>query len=356
MLRIALLLSLVASSAAFANSTQKSLTGTVVDERGAPVEGATVCGQWGPESGRPTCLLPFHALTDASGHFTLSPAPVWGSALALMVFDRDHKTGALVSAANAADLGTPVRVVLHPLVAVRYRLETPVPVNDSELSSHLLLSSVPVFALWGHQGTVLLPPGQYTLSSGIYDSDKAKMDFTVGASPLVLSPLKLNLSIMAQHYGRKAPPISSLVDMSRKPAEIRPRRGQWTLLYFWEDGCVPCIQTGLPNLIEFAASGQASAANLQIYAINTRFPGTPADWNQFHSHTTRLEATLWHAVPSFPMLYDESYRTSQDWGIRMYPTYGLIDPSGNLVRTEKFDDVKARLGATSSSATIRSAP
>jgi hypothetical protein len=37
----------------------------------------------------------------------------------------------------------------------------------------------------------------------------------------------------------------------------------------------------------------------------------------------------------------------------MFPTYGLIDPSGKLVRTENFEDVKAKLGLTDAGETIR---
>jgi hypothetical protein len=97
--------------------------------------------------------------------------------------------------------------------------------------SHLYTSAMPILGLWGHKGTILLPPAHYTIGSGIYDSKKASMDFDVRQSRLVLKPLRLEFSIMAGHYGHKAPAISPLVDMNDKRAEVGSLPGHWTLLY-----------------------------------------------------------------------------------------------------------------------------
>lgn len=353
--RFALILFCLAASIAWADTPQKSLTGTVVDVRGKPVAGAILCGQWGPAKlgAVPRCLGQ-ETSTDASGHFA-APPPPWMGFFGLLVFNAAHTSGALVDAEHV-DLSRPLRIELQALQPVHYRILSSLPVAASAYHAHLYVftNSVVGFVL-GADGVVFLPPGKYMLSASVEDSNDASRNFEVKDHPLRLEPLRLVPSIMAQHYGHKAPATSALVDMDHKPATIPPLRGHWTLLYFWENGCAPCIQTGLPSLIEFAKSGQAKSANLQIVAINSNLADASSNWETFHSYTAKLEATLWHAVPSFPMLYDESDRTSKDWGIRMFPTYGLIDPSGKLVRTEDFEAVKAKLGLGKTGETMQTA-
>ena len=141
-----------------------------------------------------------------------------------------------------------------------------------------------------------------------------------------------NSTVMAQHYGNGIPPLSSMTDMDNKPYEVEPVRGHWTLLYYWADWCVPCINEGIPHLISFANSHQHLRDRFRIVAIRFNSMDEAGDWKDFHVKSLKLEDTLWHGVPPFPLVYDTSTRMSTDWGIHELPTYALIDPKGNLVK------------------------
>ena len=140
-----------------------------------------------------------------------------------------------------------------------------------------------------------------------------------------------NSSVMAAHYGKGTPPISPLTGMDNKPFSIGSLNGHWTLLYYWADWCVPCIEEGIPSLTSFVNDAANNRSDYRIVAIRFNSVDEAGDWNTFHSKTERLERTLWHGVPPFPIVYDSTTRMTSDWGIHELPTYALIDPQGNLV-------------------------
>jgi hypothetical protein len=51
----------------------------------------------------------------------------------------------------------------------------------------------------------------------------------------------------------------------------------------------------------------------------------------------KLEKSVWHFVPAFPLAYDQTTHMTTDWGIQQLPTAALIDPNGNLVRHGSLD-------------------
>ena len=62
---------------------------------------------------------------------------------------------------------------------------------------------------------------------------------------------------MAKHFGRGTPPIGPLTDLNHKPFSLKPLKGRWTLLYYWADWCVPCVEEGIPALTSFVNTHQA---------------------------------------------------------------------------------------------------
>ena len=120
--------------------------------------------------------------------------------------------------------------------------------------------------------------------------------------------------------------------MDQKPFSVPPFSGHWTLLYYWADWCVPCINEGIPALTAFVGKHSRDSDAYRIIAIRFNSIDEDGDWNTFHAKTERLQRTLWHGVPPFPIVYDSTTRMTSDWGIHELPTYALIDPHGNLVR------------------------
>ena len=152
-----------------------------------------------------------------------------------------------------------------------------------------------------------------------------------------------NTSAMAQHYGNGTPPVSPLTGMDNKPFSIESFKGHWTLLYYWADWCVPCIQEGIPELISFTNAHRARRDEFRIVAIRRNSNDEAGDWNDFHSKTEHLEQALWHTVPPFPIVWDSSAGMTSDWGIHELPTYALVDPQGNLVRGGNLSTLEVAL-------------
>ena len=109
---------------------------------------------------------------------------------------------------------------------------------------------------------------------------------------------------MAQHYGHGTPPISPMEGMDSKSFSIEPLKGHWTLLYFWADWCVPCVEEGIPSLMSFAKQHANDRATYAIVAIRFNSPEEAGDWKTFHEKTANLEKTQWHGIPLFPIVYD----------------------------------------------------
>jgi len=95
---------------------------------------------------------------------------------------------------------------------------------------------------------------------------------------------------------------------------------------------MPCIGKGIPDLIAFSKAHEAQGSRFQIVAIRYGSTHEDYEWKDFHAKTLHLEQAVWHQVPPFPVVDDDSSQFSMDWGIHALPTYALIDPKGNLVR------------------------
>jgi thiol-disulfide isomerase/thioredoxin len=152
-----------------------------------------------------------------------------------------------------------------------------------------------------------------------------------GLSPAQDAPVNENTPAMSQHYGHGTPALSPLLDIEHKVFEVQPK-GRWTLIYFWADWCAPCVGKGIPDLIAFTNAHRAERNRFQIVAIRFGSTHENYEWKDFHAKTLHLEETVWHQVPPFPVVDDDSSQFSTDWGIHALPTYALIDPEGNLVR------------------------
>ena len=153
----------------------------------------------------------------------------------------------------------------------------------------------------------------------------------IGISQAQVPEAPVNTPAMSQHYGHGTPKISPLLDIDHNIYVVRPQ-GHWTLLYFWADWCAPCIGKGIPDLITFTKAHKAQRSQFQIVAIRFGSTHEAYEWKDFHAKTLHLEQGVWHEVPPFPIVDDDSSQFSTDWGIHALPTYALIDPQGNLVR------------------------
>lgn len=346
MLLLVLVLWLSISQPLLAVDALSTLTGTVVDVQGRPASGAVLCAQWGaPKTGATALPLGPSATADAAGHFRVtSPNFMFGNGrITALVYNPTHTQGALVDMA-VTHVVQPLTIRLQPVQAVHYQLRAPIPIGANEVTAHIWTQSGTVVgSVLGTGGTLMLPPGKYELHVSVSDIDSARQSFTVADGNVTLEPLKLALSPMAQHYGDGTPEVSALRDMDHQAFKIGSLRGRWTLLYFWADWCAPCVQEGMPKLMVFAKAHSASRNRFRIVAIHENSLHESGDWNDFHAKTLKLEREVWHGIPPFPLVYDETTRMTSDWGVHQFPTYALIDPDGNLVRGGDLSMLEAEL-------------
>ncbi len=159
-------------------------------------------------------------------------------------------------------------------------------------------------------------------------------------------PVPVNTLAMASHFGHGTPPLYTMKDLAGEPFSLGALKGHWTLLYFWADWCEPCVEKGIPELSDFVRRTPVSErSQFRIVAIRFNSLSESGDWNDFKRKTERLEKSMWHEVPPFPIVYDTTTKVTTSWGIHELPTTALIDPDGNLVRNGSLKELKQVLAA-----------
>jgi thiol-disulfide isomerase/thioredoxin len=176
--------------------------------------------------------------------------------------------------------------------------------------------------------------------------------FISGISALLLNSLffhvhaqstPTNTAAMAAHFGHGTPALAPMTDLEGKTFSVEPLKGHWTLLYFWADWCMPCIEHGIPELSAFVQSSGADRSQYRVVGIRFNSTSEAGDWNDFKKKTELLEKTIWHGMPPFPLVYDSTTRVTTSWGVHALPTYALIDPKDNLVANEDLQTLKRAL-------------
>ena len=336
-----------------AEGTPKTLRGSVVDEWDRPIAGAVLCPEWGIGQNGVLAPLGPSATTDASGQFSVEIIPgftVSKGRIALLAFDPSRNLGAFIE--NEEQQWTQPKIIrLKPVHQVRYAttIEASPSGRLTTVQVYSQTDSVPVPLLPGNSGAIDLPPGMYELRVSAPNTIPGKEKFTVENSDVNLPPLKLKveLSPMTRHYGLGTPRLSSVVDLDHRSLDIGPLKGHWTFLYFWADWCVPCIAEGIPKVNAFVLSHRDQKSQFRVIAVHRNGTDESGDWNDFREKTLKLEKSVWHFVPAFPVAFDETTRMTSDWGIHEVPSSALIDPDGNLIRDGSLEILAKELDRAS---------
>jgi thiol-disulfide isomerase/thioredoxin len=343
MWRISRLMFLLLGSLSLQAQTDVVLLGTVVDSQGRPAMVAMLCSQWhlsGPaDSIRP---LGPSTTTNASGAFKLERSAGTLDVGSGLVFSQDRREGAVFHIGDGEQPNA-IHLRLAPLREIRFILRSRLPITDDDLSGHLWVDDkLPIGAIWGTEGVLHLPPGDFHLHVGSGETRGKVVPLHIANRNLVLAPVKLNLLPMPEHYGRGTPKMSELVDITGRPYNIALKPGRWTLLYFWQTTCAPCVSEGIPKLMAFTKAHAGDSARFSIVAIHTNDPSQTE--SEFLTRTLGFEARLWGGAPDFPLVLDKVGKMTTDWAIQSLPTVALIDARGNLIKNgslEKLDEVLA---------------
>jgi AhpC/TSA family len=134
-------------------------------------------------------------------------------------------------------------------------------------------------------------------------------------------------------YGQPAPRWFA-VDARGIPknAQVSDFKGKWVLVYLWATSCAKCLGKTLPGLMEFYKAHEAQRDRFAIVAICIEPEGkwkSMADLDQALKPVVKF---VWggQTLP-FPVLFDNTLNTLENWGVGAYGRKHLIDPTGCLV-------------------------
>jgi thiol-disulfide isomerase/thioredoxin len=316
-----------------APQTPGTLAGKVVGRDGGPAIGVEVAPFWLGGVGGPTGFRPYGGdTTGAQGTFQIRAAQPRFPA-ALFAIHSTECRGAIIAVPDAAHAGE-LMLRLLPLRQVRYEFRSPGLKDLSQARITLQLRSGPVFSqiTGALAGTILLPPGAFTLSISAAGGSQTSIDFAVAEADLVLDPIPLPNNI-GQYYGRTPPRLAGLQQVNGGPFAPDGLRGKWVVLYFWGYWCAPCINEGLPKLKEFYIREHAHRDRFEVLAIHENGVAGTISADELSRKLEALAKDKWSGEPlPFPVLLDRTGDLIRNWGISAYPTVALLSPEGVLMQ------------------------
>ena len=107
---------------------------------------------------------------------------------------------------------------------------------------------------------------------------------------------------------------------SDKPLSLKQFRGRVVILHFWTYCCINCLHV-LPDLKYLERKYNYSAIVLGIHS---------AKFDNEKEIENIRQAILRYNI-EHPVLIDKDFRVWQEYTVRAYPTFAIVDPQGYLV-------------------------
>ncbi len=305
--------------------------------------------------------------TDADGNFSMKLG--WRD-YNLLAIDKERKRGAVIvlDPQNAPPL---VEIKLLPLVrlhgtariaktgqhpkwvtvVVRLPPNEKFPLSGDRLAVCSSLKSR--FEFW-------LPPGDYQLEalgemSGLHhlvpyrSVTVAAGQHGVDSGTLKLTPrppvrdrirdakAKGKWGDYTKLYGQP-PPNWHVVDARGIPknAQISGFKGKWILIYSWGPWCAPCLGKTLPALMEFYKAHEGQRDRFEIVAICIDANGELKTMADVDQELKPIVKSVWRGKQlPFPVILDNTLKTSENFGLEGVGQLLLIDPAGRLVKGDE---------------------
>jgi thiol-disulfide isomerase/thioredoxin len=118
-------------------------------------------------------------------------------------------------------------------------------------------------------------------------------------------------------------PVTAGIDLDGRPLALTEYHGKVVLVVFWATWCGPCM-AAIPHELELYRKFDPSS--FQILGIN-------ADSDLDRARTTEKEHEIpWRSLQYKTPALKGSSTIADCWGIRVFPTFVLMDREGNVVR------------------------
>jgi len=307
----------VAVAGVLLSSQTVIVSGTVRDERGNRVVGASVGTTFTLSNKPPKAQIGYGGKpirTGKDGSFRLDRSALYNQSLVAVKGDQ----------ASIATLGPSNRVsfTLRPLRKASVILSGG---SDSIRSVSALLTlrgnAIGYFApKWG-RNAVMVPRGEIAMS--VFGEGAQTL-----SRPLTkdLVEFRLRATRWSDLIGKEAPPVTP----TSAPAgfEWRQLRGKWVVIDFWATWCKPCVKE-MPKWFDLYTSTPGIRDRFEILAIHSPDGQSRSTIADRLSDLTRTE---WKGLePPFPLIFDSTGRTHRAYGVEAYPTTLLVNPDGKLV-------------------------
>ncbi len=340
---------------------QKSIQVRIVDEKGAPVEGAEV-GSMAFNSGQGSEAKklslgfygernePMHA-SDGRGRVMVDPKWVFYSAddthaQSLIAWTPDMAQVGFLKV-TPGDAGREMELKVAPVCRVTVKLAS---TGLTDLNRKLTWSNVYVY--WndtrpiGRDSTTgvhefFLPPGEYKLYAYGRDTYTEQPELKIEAGEKEKT-IEVNLAPdrLVQLIGKPAPELAKIKGWKNgKPVTLAELKGKVVLLDFWGYWCGPCVHS-MPELM--TAHDKYKDQGLVVIAVHDDSVESIAEMDQ---RLEKVRAEIWKGrdMP-FLVALDGGGETRVEgrkgtargattaaYGINSFPTTVLIDREGNVV-------------------------
>ncbi len=367
------------------------LNGRVLDQDGEPVADVAVTNYWNANG---ISLSEFYAIKDGDGDKALlsmneGQMEPWGlnptmtdadGNFTFKMDDRDYKLLAIDKQRQRGALivvdphNVPARVEVRLVPLIRLRGEVQVAATGDRFESVTVVVRMPLNskAPLGHSRLALcssaasrfeflLPPGDYeieafghispthvmaphrpiTLESGQTEVDCGTLELTPerpGMRDRAERAKQANTWIdYTQLYGQPLPKWHAVAARGiSKDAQISDFQGKWVLVYAWGLGCAPCLARELPALMDFYNAHEADRDRFEIVSICLDPDGDLQTMADLDRALKLVVDNVWNGrqLP-FPILLDNTYTTSDNFGLEGFGYKFLVDPSGRLVKGDE---------------------
>jgi thiol-disulfide isomerase/thioredoxin len=323
-----------------------AITGTVMDAAGHPVAGAKVGTSFGlsPNAAQIKVQIGYSqapVVSGSTGSFRI-PADVAttiGYSNVLVAAGPDGSLGFVAKSSvtpNQIHLSEPARLTVKVVKRFGQHGST----YGIDLMAHG--SAIGYGEVAGDSSEFSVPQGSVELSLSDSESITATKSLVLTASKANQIRVELQPTLWARNIGKPAPALTPTDVQNWPPGKsFATLRGKWVLVDFWATWCQPCVAE-MPKLINFYKQHSAERSRFEIVAIHSpdgkSFSGIRGAYDQ-------LTQKVWsgQSLP-FPLVFDSSGATHKRWGVEVYPTSLLLDPSGQLVGEGNIDDLAKKAG------------